>query len=43
MLHILCFGNSLHGDDGVGPALASRLQAIVLPDDVRVFNAGVMG
>ncbi|WP_434358790.1 hydrogenase maturation protease [Parasalinivibrio latis] len=43
MLHILCFGNSLHGDDGVGPAVAARLQATALPDGARVFDAGVMG
>lgn len=43
--HILCLGNALHGDDGLGPALAQALLAApeLLPEDVRVFEVGTRG
>jgi hydrogenase maturation protease len=41
--HIVCFGNALHGDDGFGPQVFARLQALALPDDVRLFLGGVAG
>ncbi len=39
-IHILCFGNALHGDDGFGEAVYQQLQAQVLPDNVALFNVG---
>ena len=24
-IHVICFGNELHGDDGFGPAVHARL------------------
>lgn len=41
--HIVCFGNPLHGDDGLGPAVYERLAERPLPDDVRVSDAGTAG
>lgn len=43
--HLLCLGNALHGDDGLGPALAQALLAApqLLPADVRVFELGTRG
>jgi len=43
--HILCLGNALHGDDGLGPALARALAASprALPADVSVFEVGTRG
>lgn len=38
--HILCFGNSLHGDDGFGPAVCERLRRQPLPANVRLFEGG---
>ena len=40
---IVCFGNPLHGDDGVGPAVAARLAEGPLPDGVAVVDAGTPG
>jgi hydrogenase maturation protease len=40
---IVCFGNPLHGDDGVGPAVAARLAAATLPADVEVAEGGIAG
>ncbi|MGZ4959492.1 MAG: hydrogenase maturation protease [Methylomonas sp.] len=41
--HIICFGNELHGDDGFGMCVYSRLMAMTWPKDVEVFYAGVAG
>ncbi|RQO60606.1 hydrogenase maturation protease [Paucibacter sp. KBW04] len=43
--HLLCLGNALHGDDGLGPALAQALLAApqLLPADVRVYEVGTRG
>ncbi|WP_180958464.1 hydrogenase maturation protease [Vibrio sp. vnigr-6D03] len=43
MLHVLCFGNRLHGDDGVGPMVASHLLDENLPTQMKVFDCGVAG
>lgn len=43
MRHVIGFGNQLHGDDGFGPAVCARLQALALAADVRVFDAGTRG
>lgn len=43
MRHVICFGNTLHGDDGFGPEVYQRLAALLLPPDVRVFDAGTRG
>jgi hydrogenase maturation protease len=43
MRHIIGFGNPLHGDDGFAAAVCAALQAMELPDDVRVFDAGTRG
>ena len=42
-LRILCFGNSLHGDDGFGPALYRRLMDSALPAGVVAIEAGTRG
>lgn len=41
--HVICFGNPLHGDDGFGPAVYDALQGLGLPENVKVFAAGVRG
>ncbi|CZF78835.1 Hydrogenase 3 maturation protease [Grimontia celer] len=43
VLRILCFGNTLHCDDGIGSAIASRLKASALPECVEVFDVGIAG
>ena len=41
---ILCIGNELLLDDGVGPAVARHIESrYALPDDVAVVNCAVMG
>lgn len=42
-LHIICFGNELHGDDGFGPAVHARLAAGPLPAGVRLMRADLAG
>ncbi|MGF1767435.1 hydrogenase maturation protease [Enterovibrio makurazakiensis] len=42
-LNVLCFGNALHGDDGLGAAVAARLKDVSLPANVNVYNAGTLG
>jgi hydrogenase maturation protease len=41
--HIICFGNELHGDDGVGPAVHALLAATALPPGVRLMRADLAG
>lgn len=41
--HIICFGNELHGDDGVGPAVHALLAARRLPAGVRLMRADLAG
>lgn len=43
MRHVIFFGNPLHADDGFGPAVFERMKHCLLPDDVRLFNAGTCG
>ena len=43
MRQILCFGNPLHGDDGFGPAVYEKLAPRLLPDDLRLIEAGAPG
>jgi hydrogenase 3 maturation protease len=40
MIVVLGVGNYLHGDDGVGPAVAERLAALGLPE-VSAYNCGM--
>ena len=42
-VHIVCFGNELHGDDGFGPAVHARLAAASLPAGVRLMRADLAG
>jgi hydrogenase maturation protease len=42
-IHVICFGNSLHGDDGFGPAVLARLRRESLPANVTLFDGGVAG
>ncbi len=42
-LHILCFGNPLHGDDGFGPAVAMALRRLALQDGVKIEDCGTRG
>ena len=40
---ILCLGNPLMGDDGVGVAVARRLSSTKLPEGVKVVEGGTGG
>lgn len=40
---VLCFGNPLHGDDGIGPCIAEVLHQHRLPEDVEVLDLGTDG
>ncbi len=42
-IHVICFGNELHGDDGFGPAVFQRLQGVSLPGRSRAFRADTSG
>ncbi|QID17464.1 hydrogenase maturation protease [Nitrogeniibacter mangrovi] len=42
-IHIVCVGNALHGDDGLGEAVWERLSATALPAHVRLHHAPFMG
>lgn len=42
-IHILCFGNVLHSDDGFGEAVYHALNNTQLPDEAVVYNVGVAG
>lgn len=42
-IHILCYGNALHGDDGFGPSVYKALQEHELGDHVTCFDAGIAG
>lgn len=37
---VFCFGNPLHGDDGVGSRVAEALHQLPWPEDVEVFDLG---
>lgn len=38
---VFCFGNPLHGDDGIGPRIAAALRQMRWPEDVEVVEMGV--
>lgn len=42
-IHVICFGNELHGDDGFGPAVHTCLAAAPLPAHVRLLRADIAG
>lgn len=42
-VHIICFGNELHGDDGFGPAVHQHLAALSLPAHGRLMRANGAG
>jgi hydrogenase maturation protease len=43
-VHVLCFGNPWHGDDGFGLHVLKQLRAqSCLPPHVRTFDAGTAG
>lgn len=42
-VNILCVGNALHGDDGLGEAVFDALGAQTLPAGVRVFRVPFVG
>jgi len=43
MIHVLCFGNPWHGDDGFGHHVHRRLAGRPLPEHVRLFDVGTRG
>lgn len=43
MIHVICLGNALHGDDGFGAAVFRLLAGLSWPDAVRVFDAAAEG
>jgi len=43
MRRILCFGNPLHGDDGLGPAVYARLADLPRSPDLELIEAGTPG
>lgn len=42
-IHILCYGNSLHGDDAFGPSVYQALQELELGNHITCFDAGIAG
>jgi hydrogenase maturation protease len=42
-VHVICFGNELHGDDGFGPAVFRALADQPLPPNCRLFRADTAG
>lgn len=42
-LRIICIGNALHSNDGVGRAVFERLSLAGLPECVDVFDGGIGG
>lgn len=43
MIHVICLGNPLHGDDGFGAAVYRQLAPLAWPGEVRVFDAAAEG
>ena len=43
MRHVVCLGNYLQGDDGFGIHVLALLRQGPVPDDVRLFDAGLAG
>ena len=43
-VHVVCFGNSWHGDDGFGSRVFHHLRELgALPRGVELFDAGIAG
>ncbi len=42
-LTIICIGNLLHGNDGVGHSVFKRLQTLSLPQQVTLIDGGIGG
>ena len=42
-IEVICCGNILASDDGIGPAIAKELQSLCLPENVDVVDAGTPG
>lgn len=40
---VLCFGNELHGDDGVAIHIFQRLAESAWPGNINIINAGITG
>jgi len=40
---VICCGNILASDDGIGPVIAKELQSLSLPENVEVIDAGTPG
>jgi hydrogenase maturation protease len=40
MIRVLFFGNAMHGDDGLGPALCQALAAMPLPAQISLHDLG---
>jgi coenzyme F420 hydrogenase subunit delta len=40
---IVGIGNPLYTDDGFGPAVIAELKKLSIPDDIKVFDAGLAG
>jgi hydrogenase maturation protease len=40
---VYCFGNALHGDDGVGLSIAQTLRQRCAPEEVEVLDLGTDG
>jgi hydrogenase maturation protease len=41
MIRVLFFGNAMHGDDGLGPALCQALAAMPLPEQISLHDLGL--
>lgn len=42
-VHIICFGNLYQGDDGFGIHVCNRLHEINLPEQVSIYDGGILG
>lgn len=42
-IEVICCGNILASDDGIGPIIAKELQSLSLPENVEVIDAGTPG
>lgn len=42
-IEVVCCGNILASDDGIGPVIAKELQSLSLPENVEVIDAGTPG
>ena len=40
MLKVISLGNELRGDDSIGPVVVNKLQAMDLPEDIALIEAG---